>query len=67
MPFRSRSQRAWMYANHPDMAARWQKETPPGAILPQHVAKKNKENPTRLHFRLAQGRYQVPDIDNYKK
>jgi hypothetical protein len=57
-----------MYANKPEMAARWQKHTPPGAILPQHVAKKkHKEDPTRLHFRLAQGRYQVPDIDNYKK
>jgi|8_EtaG_2_1085327.scaffolds.fasta_scaffold327443_2 hypothetical protein len=28
MPFTSKAQRAWMYANKPEMAKRWEKETP---------------------------------------
>ena len=28
MPFKSESQRKWMYANKPKMAKQWQKETP---------------------------------------
>ena len=28
MPFESKAQRAWMYANEPDMARRFEKETP---------------------------------------
>jgi hypothetical protein len=31
-----------MYANHPDMAARWEKHTPKGKKLPKHVKPKNK-------------------------
>lgn len=27
MPFKSQAQRAWMHANHPEMAERWEKET----------------------------------------
>ena len=36
MPFKSQAQRAWMHANHPAMAKRWEKETPKGK-LPRHV------------------------------
>lgn len=36
MPFKSQAQRGWMYANHPDMAKRWEKHTPKGK-LPKHV------------------------------
>jgi len=39
MPFKSKAQKGWMYANEPAMAARWQKETPKGKKLPAHVAK----------------------------
>jgi hypothetical protein len=28
MPFVSEAQRRWMHANHPEMAKRWEKETP---------------------------------------
>ena len=28
MPFKSKAQRKWMYANKPKMASKWQKETP---------------------------------------
>lgn len=27
MPFKSKAQRKWMYANKPKMAAKWQKKT----------------------------------------
>jgi len=37
MPFRSQAQRAFMFANHPDIAARWEALTPKGAVLPKHV------------------------------
>jgi len=38
MPFKSDAQRRWMYATHPKMAKRWQKETPKGKDLPEKVA-----------------------------
>lgn len=39
MPFLSQAQRKWMYANHPEMARRWEKETPKKK-LPKKVARK---------------------------
>jgi len=42
MPFESEAQKGWMYANHPAMAKRWQKETPKGKRLPKR--KKAKRN-----------------------
>lgn len=40
MPFVSKAQRGWMYANEPEMAKKWQAHTPKGKKLPEHVAKK---------------------------
>lgn len=40
MPFKSKAQESWMYANKPAMAKRWQAETPKGAKLPKKVKKK---------------------------
>lgn len=40
MPFKSQAQRDWMYANHPEMANRWEAHTPKGKKLPKHVKKK---------------------------
>ena len=34
-PFVSQAQRKWMYANHPEMAKRWEAHTPAGK-LPAH-------------------------------
>jgi hypothetical protein len=42
MPFKSRAQRAFMYARHPRIAARWSKETPKKAKLPQHVKRRKR-------------------------
>lgn len=40
MPFKSRQQQKFMYAVHPKIAARWQKETPKGTKLPKRKKKK---------------------------
>ena len=42
MPFRSKAQRGWMYATHPEMAKRWEKETPKGKKLPEKAKAKSK-------------------------
>lgn len=42
MPFKSQAQRKWMHAQHPEMAERWEKETPKGKALPKKVKKFNK-------------------------
>src|SRR5215831_4368773 len=39
MPFVSQAQRRFMYSQHPDIAKRFQAETPAGADLPEHVKK----------------------------
>lgn len=56
MPLRSEAQRAWMHANHPEMAARWEKETPAGP-LPERVGKKSaqpKSKPRKSLVAIAQ-------------
>ena len=42
MPFESQSQRRFMYAKHPDIAKRWEEETPTGKRLPRKLGKKRK-------------------------
>ena len=39
MPFESEAQRGFLYANHPEIAKRWEKETPKGKKLPKHKKK----------------------------
>lgn len=34
MPMQSQAQRGWMWANKPEMAKRWEAETPDGIKLP---------------------------------
>ena len=43
MPFKSKAQRAWMYANKPEMAKEWEAHTPKGKKIPKHVKKKVKK------------------------
>jgi superfamily II DNA or RNA helicase len=43
MPFVSQAQRRWMYANHPEMALRWEAHTPKDAKLPERKTKKKKK------------------------
>lgn len=42
MPFKSKAQRAFMYANHPTIAKRFEAHTPKGTKLPKHVKKQHK-------------------------
>lgn len=44
MPFESQAQRAWMYANKPEMAKQWEKDTPKGKKLPRKINVKVKRN-----------------------
>ena len=37
MPYKSAAQRAWFHANKPEMAKEWDRATPAGAKLPEHV------------------------------
>ena len=39
MPFKSKAQRKWMYANKPSMAKQWEADTPKGARLPEKASK----------------------------
>lgn len=41
MPFKSKAQRAYLYANNPEVAKEFEKKTPKGTKLPQKVAKKD--------------------------
>jgi hypothetical protein len=38
MPFKSKAQERWMFAQHPEMAKRWAKETPSQKRLPERVS-----------------------------
>lgn len=51
MPFKSQAQRAYMYANHPEMAKEFEAATPKGKKLPKHVKKKPKKG--RKHGRRS--------------
>jgi hypothetical protein len=47
-PFKSESQRKWMYANDPKMAKRWEKETPKGKQLPKKAKAQSKMAKKRM-------------------
>lgn len=49
MPFKSASQRAYLYANEPEVAKEFASKTPKGAKLPKKVAKpkKGKKSPVK--------------------
>jgi hypothetical protein len=40
VPFKSKAQKGWMYANDPKMAKEWEDKTPKGSKLPKKVKKK---------------------------
>jgi len=42
MPFKSKAQMRWMFANHPRMARRWAKETKGTKSLPNRVRGRKK-------------------------
>jgi hypothetical protein len=40
MPFKSQAQRRYMYSQHPKLAKKFERHTPKGKRLPQHVRRK---------------------------
>lgn len=42
MPFKSEAQRRFLYAKRPDVARRWEEETPTGRRLPRKLGKKTR-------------------------
>ena len=53
MPFVSKAQRRWMYANKPKMAKEWESKTK-GKKLPEHVkGSKSKHKKSPLKGRLV--------------
>lgn len=43
MPFKSKAQERWMWANKPKMAKEWESKTPDRKRLPQRVRKSSKK------------------------
>ncbi len=52
MPFKSEAQRKWMYANHPEMAKKWEKHTKEKK-LPKKLSKKHHEKTGSFINRLV--------------
>lgn len=52
MPFKSEAQRKWMWSNLPDMARRWEKETP-NKKLPKR--RRNRSSAASDELRKARG------------
>jgi hypothetical protein len=48
MPFKSKAQRKWMYANNPKLAKKFEKETPKNAKLPDRLAPPSVSEKRRL-------------------
>lgn len=48
MPFKSEAQRKWMHDNHPEMAKKWENETPNKTKLPDRVDKPVKRRAPRM-------------------
>lgn len=58
MPFRSQSQRRFLFANHPDIAKRWAHEYPGSNNgLPAHVKKRTTPKRRGLLSRMASEGY----------
>ena len=55
MPFKSAAQRAYMYANHPDIAKRWSAEYPNQGKLPEHVKQKQHEAKKQILMKALRG------------
>lgn len=43
MPMKSKAQRRYLHAKEPEVAAEFERATPKGKKLPEHVAKKKKK------------------------
>ena len=55
MPFKSKAQRRFLYARHPDIAERWSAEYGSGAKLPEHVRTRARSALARRRAQKKQG------------
>lgn len=53
MPFKSKAQMRWMYANHPEMAKRWAKHTENVKSLPEKKKEEKTAEVSAVLFKLA--------------
>lgn len=53
IPFRSRAQEKWMFANKPEMAKEWAAKTPEGAKLPERIGKQKTAAPAAKPSRFT--------------
>lgn len=53
MPFKSKAQQRWMFANHPEMAHRWAHETPDIKKLPKKLKRKKMDKKAEEIGRLV--------------
>ena len=51
MPFKSASQRAFLFIHHPQMAKKWAREFPNQGKLPKHVKKSKKKGCININYR----------------
>jgi len=60
MPFKSKAQKGWMFANHPKMAERWAHHTKDISALPERVGSKEKQSMDQIAVlarQAAESRY----------
>lgn len=53
MPLKSKAQRSYMYAKHPELAKEFEAATPKGKKLPEHVKGKKTLRPVKPRGRIA--------------
>jgi hypothetical protein len=56
MPLKSEAQRKYMYANKPDLATKWQRESGAKSQLPERASKKKKKSSSLLDAYVAGGK-----------
>jgi len=55
MPMRSEAQRAYLWSKHPELARKFEKETPDDADLPAKLKERSKERRKQRIMRKARG------------
>lgn len=50
MPMKSKAQRRYLWATHPELAQEFEDKTPKGAKLPEKVGKKKKKPTQNMEF-----------------
>ena len=56
MPFKSASQRRYMYSQHPEVAARWRRESGPQRGLPERARRKGDKRARLIRQFIAKNR-----------